>query len=427
MKRVIGFFFSSLAFGLVAKADLVTSTFVQNKAANWSHAPEAVASQSSTNGAGVASRAIDGNYNGAWNGNSVTHTLPADATAYWQVDLGQARLISDITLFNRTDCCAGRLSNFTVRVSDDSTFVAADLWTSGNQAAAVGLSASFPDVNGTTARYVRIQRDGPSVTAENPLSFAEVDVLGAAQFSFENLALGSTATQSTTLNNAALPTADKAIDGNFTNAFGSGSTTHTSVGVGGAVFWETTLASVSSINEIALYNRGDCCKDRLSNFRLSVFDGATEVWGRNFFEAPEDGSAQNIFSVQEDTGGFFAVGDRIRVELIGGLNNGATGSDVLSLREVEIYGIEGNPVPFEITRFSLVDDTVELTWNSKDLRVYAIAWSTDLKSWVEITDNYPSGGSETTYKYSPLPGDPPADPAVTGKIFFRVEEVPNPG
>ena len=200
------------------------------------------------------------------------------------MDLGESRLISDISLFNRTDCCAGRLTNFTVRVSDDPNFAVADLWTSGNQAAAVGLNASFPSVNGTTARYVRVQRDGPSVTAENPLSFAEVDVVGPAQFGFENLALGSTATQSSTLINAATPDASKAIDGNLANAFGSGSTTHTVVGAGGAVFWETLLGSVSQINEISLYNRGDCCQDRLSNFRLSVFDGTTEVWGENYFE-----------------------------------------------------------------------------------------------------------------------------------------------
>ena len=408
---------------MVAKGELVTSTFVQNKDRNWSRDEGATASQSSTNGAGVASRAIDGNYNGAWNGNSVTHTLPADVNPWWQVDLGAPRAIDSISLYNRTDCCAGRLSNFSVLASNDSSFTT-NVYDSGNQAANVGASASYTGI-GATAQYVRIRRDGLSTTNESVISLAEVEVLGPAAFNYTNLALTSSASQSSTLTNAAIPDASKAIDGNLANAFGSGSTTHTTIGAVGPVFWETTLPAVSSINEIALYNRGDCCQDRLSNFRLSVFDGETEVWGENYFEGT--GAAGSIFSVQEDTGGFFAVGDRIRVELIGGLNNSTTAPSVLSLREVEIYGVEGNPVPFEITEFRLVDNTIELTWNSKDLRVYAISWSTDLNSWIEITDNYPSGGSQTTYKYSPQPGDPPADPAVTGKIFFRVEEVPVPG
>ena len=318
-----------------AGAALITNSFVQNKERKWSRDAGATASQSSTNGAGVASRAIDGNYNGAWNGNSVTHTLPTDTNSWWQVDLGAPRAIDSISLYNRTDCCGGRLSNFSVLASNDSSFTTT-VYDSGNQAAAVGASASYAGV-GATAQYVRIRRDGLSTTNESVISLAEVEVLGPAAFNYTNLALTSSASQSTTLTNAATPDASKAIDGNLAIAFGSGSTTHTAVGAGGAVFWETLLSSVSQINEISLYNRGDCCQDRLSNLRVSVFDGTTEVWGENYFEGT--GNAGPIFSMQEDTGGFFATGDRIRVELIGGINNSATGPDVLSLREVEIYGV----------------------------------------------------------------------------------------
>ena len=240
-------------------------------------------------------------------------------------------------MFNRTDaCCGGRLSQYSVLAGNDATF-ASTLYDSGNQPDTAGVSINFGSI-GTVARYVRVQRNFVSNHGDSVISLAEVDVLGPALFSYANLAAGSTASQSSTLANTANPIAEKATDGDLSNAFGSGSTTHTAAGVNGAaVWWETSLASISDINEIALYNRGDCCQDRLSNFRVSIYDGATEVWGKNYFEG--SGQAGDIFAIQEDTGGTIATGDRVRIELIGGLNNADGGTnDVLSLREVEIYG-----------------------------------------------------------------------------------------
>jgi len=315
----------------------ITTGFVMNKGANWSHLPGVTASQSSLGSGGVPSRAIDGNYNGQWSGGSVSHTSNDGTGTYWQVDLGSQRSITDITLFNRTDCCGDRLSNYAVRAGNDAGF-GSYLYDSGEQTATAPASINFPGV-GVTAQYVRVQRTtSPSNKGDDVISLAEVDVLGPAPFTYANLATGSTASQSSTLSNPANPIASKAIDGDLTDTFTSGSTTHTNPGGPVPVYWETILPVLSDINEIALYNRGDCCPDRLSNFRLSVYDGATEVWGQNYFVG--SGQAGNIFSVVEDTGGFFVTGDRVRVELIGGVNN--AGNDILSLREVEIYG---QPVP----------------------------------------------------------------------------------
>ena len=324
----------------VASAAVVTDTVVQNRTTNWSHLAGVTASQNTTGAGGVASRAIDGNYSGIWANNSVTHTADDGNTGSWfQVDLGTARAITDITLFNRTDCCGGRLANYSVLASNDASF-STTVYDSGNQGAA-GATASFSSV-GATARYVRVQRNSLApVAGGSVISIAEIDVLGAAEFSFANMALGSTASQSSTLANLANPTADKAIDGSLATAFGDGSTTHTDPSAGGAVYWETTFTSLTNINEIALFNRADCCPERLSNFRVSIFDGATEVWGQDYFAG--SGNAGQIFAIQEDTGAFIGTGDRVRVELIGGLNN--DGNGVLSLREVEIYGVTAVPEP----------------------------------------------------------------------------------
>ena len=69
---------------------------------------------------------------------------------------------------------------------------------------------------------------------------------------------------------------------------------------------------------------------------MSIYDGATEVWGENYFE----GSGQAGLDLLHP--GRHRWSDCHRrpgpLELIGGTNNAASGTDVLSLREVEIFG-----------------------------------------------------------------------------------------
>jgi hypothetical protein len=42
--------------------------------------------------------------------------------AWWQVDLGSQKKISQIIIYNRTDCCVDRLSNYQVSISDKADF-----------------------------------------------------------------------------------------------------------------------------------------------------------------------------------------------------------------------------------------------------------------------------------------------------------------
>lgn len=135
------------------------------------------AQQSSTWEGLVAGRAADGNTDGHFNSNSITHT-GNDPQAWWEVDLGQLRQINTIKLWNRTDCCPERLSNFYVIVSD-TPFASTNLNTILGQS---GVSAYqiTNTVNGSleipinrSGRYVRVQLIG-----QNYLSLAEVQVFG---------------------------------------------------------------------------------------------------------------------------------------------------------------------------------------------------------------------------------------------------------
>lgn len=135
------------------------------------------ATQSTMEAGGVPSRAVDGNTSGNWGGGSVTHTQ-FQPESWWQVDLGAVEDVDEIAVWNRTDCCADRLTNFYVFVSDTPftsgslTQTLAQPGVSAYHHTGQGGTPSLVDVGGT-GRYVRVQLVG-----DNALSLAEVQVYG---------------------------------------------------------------------------------------------------------------------------------------------------------------------------------------------------------------------------------------------------------
>lgn len=123
------------------------------------------ASQISTLHGMIASRAVDGNTDGNMGAGSVTHTDTV-AGAWWEVDLQQATPIQRITLFNRTDCCYSRLSNFSVQILDVDRAVIKQFITNYHAPSEIHY---YPA--GSRGRYVRIQLNGSDF-----LSLTEVQV-----------------------------------------------------------------------------------------------------------------------------------------------------------------------------------------------------------------------------------------------------------
>jgi RHS repeat-associated protein len=123
--------------------------------------------QSSTGWGGESSRAVDGNTSGNWFDNSVTHTF-YDNQAWWQVDLGSTQSIGTINVWNRTDCCESRLTNFNVVILDQNQNVVASYNTPGQGGSPSSISTNV------SGRYVRVQLVGTDY-----LSLAEVQVLNA--------------------------------------------------------------------------------------------------------------------------------------------------------------------------------------------------------------------------------------------------------
>jgi hypothetical protein len=76
-----------------------------------------------------------------------------------------------------------------------------------------------------------------------------------------NLAVGKPVRESSTLKGSS-PTA--AVDGNVDGVFSSGSTSHTDLQSG--PWWEVDLGDEKDVNSIEIWNRTDCCGERLRNF-----------------------------------------------------------------------------------------------------------------------------------------------------------------
>jgi hypothetical protein len=137
------------------------------------------AADSSNYGTSTAARAVDGITDGVWADNSVTLTL-ADHNAWWQVDLGAAKAVNEIDVYNRTDGSYSVMSDYWVFVSskpfDTALTPAQQATTAGVLFAGHQTSAPSPETALTGlaiagGRYVMIQQN-----AQQSIQLAEVIV-----------------------------------------------------------------------------------------------------------------------------------------------------------------------------------------------------------------------------------------------------------
>jgi hypothetical protein len=141
-----------------------------------------------------------------------------------------------------------------------------------------------------------------------------------------NLALAGTASQSSF--GWQYGEAYKAIDGNTDGNYFDWSVTHTSYESG--AWWQVVLRNSYNIKQVVIWNRTDCCSERLSNFYVSILDAnETVLWTQNYYingGYPDPTLSINLLAN--------TVGNIVKV----GLN----GANWLSLAEVQVFQ---NPVP----------------------------------------------------------------------------------
>lgn len=125
------------------------------------------------------------------------------------------------------------------------------------------------------ARFVRIELTGPG----RALQLAEVWVVAGGQ----NVAPEGTASQSSVLGESA---ASLAIDGNVYGNHAGGSVSHTVEGPD--PWWELDLGRDVAVDQLTVFNRTDCCGERLEGFRLALLDSARKVvWDAVQIPAPK--------------------------------------------------------------------------------------------------------------------------------------------
>ncbi|KAI8503301.1 hypothetical protein Bbelb_191220 [Branchiostoma belcheri] len=135
------------------------------------------AHQTSTrSGGGSASRAVDGNTNGQFNGGSCTHTWGSGSyNPTWWVDLGQTYQVNRVVIYNRWDCCRDRLNPFHIHIGD-SAQVTANPRCGGDHR--ISTREKFVSIRcpGMTGRYVGIRLQGYRI-----LTLCEIQVFSNAE------------------------------------------------------------------------------------------------------------------------------------------------------------------------------------------------------------------------------------------------------
>lgn len=147
-----------------------------------------------------------------------------------------------------------------------------------------------------------------------------------------NLALGKPAAQSSTLADYATTGAAAAVDGNTDGKFFNGSVTHTNLDP--HPWWQVDLLASVPLQSIAIWNRTDCCGDRLRDYWVFVSDtpfGPTDtpatLRGRGGTWSSHQVDAPLPFTRIPAAG---ARGRYVRVQL--------NGAGFLSLAEVQVSG-----------------------------------------------------------------------------------------
>ena len=217
------------------------------------------------------SRAVDGNVDGAWAGNSIAHSTEHE-DPFLEIDLGAELPVRAVNVWGRTDCCPERSQRLTIEVTpdpcDSPTRRVLERW---------GLQDG-PDARRTlelphmpAGRFVCVRR-GTQLNERAWLNLAEVEVM-VPNRATDNLAMhGAAARQSSTAYSGA---AQRAIDGNDDTSWASNSITCSGADRFGnpndtAPWFELDLREPRPIGKVVVFNRTDCCSERLAGARVEL-------------------------------------------------------------------------------------------------------------------------------------------------------------
>jgi len=302
---------------------------VEKKSNYVNVALEGKATQDTTGWSGVASRAIDGNTDSNYWGNSCSHNA-ATSGGWWQFTLDEPTNIQQVVIYNREDCCQSRIDK--TKVYLDGELCGKVNYIAGQTVYKIGCGNTEASSNGSV---VRIESNSGSY-----LTLCEVEVLSDPDFiggdGLANLAKGKPTSQSST-GWGGVPS--RAVDGKKSTQWSSGTCTHTAATTGN--WWMVDLEDNFLVEKIKITNRGDCCRDRINGAKVYVGD---ELCGEI-----EYSGITNTYSMKCGM-----VGNFVRI---------VNDNSYLTLCEVQVMG---NPTPVDTENEETVVDIGEKSCGGDD-------------------------------------------------------------
>ncbi|MEO3765638.1 alpha-L-fucosidase [Streptomyces sp. B8F3] len=262
-------------------------------------------------------------------GNHPRNVLDTDDSTAWQptgttgdlvLDLGSAKTFNVVNLQENIQV-GQRVSSFAVDSWDGTS------WKEVGDATTIGYRRLLKLDNPVTTNRIRLRITSSRALppAISTLSLHQDGITG------ENTALGKPADQSSTHHLGA--DASRAVDGDTGGDFFAGSVTHTSdTPLDTNPWWQVDLGASQHVGSVKLWNRTDCCADRLRDFYVFASDtpftstdleatkNQSGVWSRHQAGAVEESLTLPVGSDAR----------YVRVQLVGA-------DRPLSLAEVQVF------------------------------------------------------------------------------------------
>lgn len=220
--------------------------------------------------------------------------------------------ISKIVVFNRRNCCQERLSGFQV-----------DIIGSGGTV----FTFNHDPAQGSpgTVIFINVPADiiGDRVKLSLPgkkdyINILEVEVHGdlSAEFNSTNVALNKPTLHSSIYSKDY--DSPNAVDGNLESLFHTGNMENN--------WLRVNLEDLYAIREIIIFNRRNCCQERLRGYQLDIYKSGVPVYTYNH---EEPGYSPGLFvfvSIPEGV-----IGDEVKLSIPGR-------SDYMNIQQLEVIG-----------------------------------------------------------------------------------------
>ena len=190
----------------------------------------------------------------------------------WTLTLNNSTQISSITIYNRSDCCGGRLGTANMQLIDDNGNITNTFQLKGDQIQTITINPIDNHLNN-----LNLPTYTTKITITNPNNLLQLAQVAVFDINGTNIAPNGTTNSSPSWdmgpNNDSK--AGNAIDGQL--MVKSYPYIYHSQDIG--QYWTLKLQNPTPISNITIYNRdqNNCCSDRLNGAIMQLFDNSGKI------------------------------------------------------------------------------------------------------------------------------------------------------